>query len=961
MHKPAFIACVRGDGEGSALQLPLPENEAARLATLKSFKILNTPPEQAFDDLTRLTSYICGTPIALIGFMDSDRLWFKSRLGWDVAEVPRDMAFCAHTVLQSGVIVVSDTLEDDRLRTCPLATHGGMRFYAGVSLMSAEGYALGTLCAMDSVPRGLTQGQTNALRKLAAQLMSLLELRRISPKSVLATDPIEQSDEFSRSVPQSEAHYGALVENTPDAVIEIDEDSNILLANRATEKIFGYTIEEVLGQPLTLLMPEHLRNIHRQAIKRYLATSKKHVSWAGVELPGQHKNGTEIALEISFGEYVRNGKRIFAGICRDITKRKRTEQEAMRLAAIVASSADAIIGKDLAGIITDWNKGAERIYGYTAEEVKGKPVSILAPPEREGEIPRIIERLKRGERIENYETVRVRRDGKRLHISLTVSALHDGAGKLVGFSAIGRDITEQKRAQENLRYSEQRLQGIITSAMDAIITIDSSQRIVLFNKAAEQVFRCTAADALGQQIGRFIPERFRTAHQRHIAGFGNTGITARSMYSPGTLFAIRADGEEFPIEASISQVEIEGEKLFSVILRDVSARMQVEAELRQAQRIEAIGQLAGGVAHEFNNFLGVILGYCELLSEDPGDRGTLEKHVAAIKTATQHATSLTRQLLAFGRKQLAEPQVVDVNQEIWESHKLLRRLVPANIDVIPILSAPGGRVQLGPGQLQQILINLLVNARDAMPQGGKVIIETAEVELDEASAGQAGLQPGGFVTLTISDTGSGMNSETRSHIFEPFYTTKEPGKGTGLGLSTVYGIVKNGGGHVSVETAEGEGATFRIYLPRVQEAIAATENAPAPPMEEIGTQTGAVLVVEDETALRRLLCISLQKRNYRVIAAKDGLDAVEKFRQHANDIQVVVSDLMMPRMDGFELREQISALRPDMKFLFMSGYAEHIVERGQKSLEDCVFLEKPFLPEELANKVRCLVLGESAA
>src|SRR6266496_697915 len=183
MHKLAFIAGARGDREGSALQLPLPENEAARLATLKSFKILNTPPEQAFDDLTRLTSYICGTPIALIGFMDSDRLWFKSRLGWDVAEVPRDMAFCAHTVLQSDVVVVSDALEDDRLRTCPLATHGGMRFYAGVSLMSEEGYALGTLCAMDSVPRGLTQGQTNALRKLAAQLMTLLELRRIPSKS----------------------------------------------------------------------------------------------------------------------------------------------------------------------------------------------------------------------------------------------------------------------------------------------------------------------------------------------------------------------------------------------------------------------------------------------------------------------------------------------------------------------------------------------------------------------------------------------------------------------------------------------------------------------------------------------------------------------------------------------------------------------------------------------------------
>jgi PAS domain S-box-containing protein len=578
------------------------------------------------------------------------------------------------------------------------------------------------------------------------------------------------------------------------------------LANRATEKIFGYKIEEILGQPLTLLMPEYLRNIHKQAIKRYIETSSKHVSWAGVELPGLHKDGKEISLEISFGEYVRDSKRIFAGICRDITKRKQMEQEATRLAAIVASSADAIIGNDLAGVITDWNKGAERIYGYTAEEVIGKPASILAPPERENEILEMIEGLKRGELIENHETVRVRKDGKRLHIALTVSAVRDAAAKIIGFSAIARDISEQKRTEGALRYSEQRLQGIISSAMDGIITVDSSQRIILFNKAAEQIFGCTAAEALGQPLERFIPARFRAAHQQHIQNFAKTGITARSMYSPGTLFAIRANGEEFPIEASISQVEIEGEKLFSVILRDISARVQVEAELRQAQRIEAIGQLAGGIAHEFNNFLGVILGYCELLSEDPGDRGTLARHVAAIKTATQHATSLTRQLLAFGRKQVAEPEVVDVKCEIWESHKLLRRLVPANIDVIPVLSATTGRVKLGPGQLQQILINLLVNARDAMPEGGKVVIETADVELDEASANQhIGLPPGGYVGLSISDTGSGMNPEIRSHMFEPFYTTKEPGRGTGLGLSTVYGIVKNGGGHIGVETAEGQG------------------------------------------------------------------------------------------------------------------------------------------------------------
>ena len=705
----------------------------ARLDALRSHKILDTPPERAFDDLTCLTSYICGTPIAFIGFMDADRLWFKSRIGWDVHEVPREMSFCAHTILQSEALVVGDTLEDlGRLATCPLATHGGVRFYAGVPLMSSDGYALGTLCAMDSIPRGLTPGQTEALRRLARQVVSLVESRPGS-KALLSTSSNQPNNEF--------------------------------------------------------------------------------------------------------------------------------------------------------------------------------------PPEM---------------------------------------------GKVLGFS-FWRDVSEQKRAHEALRRSEQRLQSIIGSAMDAIITVDKDQRIIGFNKAAEQIFRCSASDALERPIDMFIPERFRTIHRQHIQEFGSTGVTARSMYSLATFFALRADGEEFPIEAAISRVESDGEKLFTVILRDVSARLRMESELLQAQKMEAVGQMAGGVAHEFNNFLSVILGYSELLSEEAHENENLARYVKEIRAATQYAASLTHQLLAFSRKQVLEPQVLDLNRCIWEGHKLLRRLVPASVDVVPVLAPKIGRVRADAGQIQQILINLLVNARDAMPLGGKIVIETADAEFDEAYAREhAGLRAGSYVLLSVSDSGLGMNAETRSHIFEPFYTTKKSGEGTGLGLSTVYGIVKQSGGHITVESIEGKGTTVRIYLPRIRDAAVEAEIATSAPIEQT-PRPATILVVEDETALRRLICFSLEKRGHEVLAAKDGAEAFEIFRQHSAQIQLIVTDLMMPRMNGLEIKEQIAALRPDVKFLFMSGYAENIIGQHRASLEGCAFMEKPFLPEELADKISGLLAGSAAA
>ncbi len=697
--------------------LQFSEEEAARLEVLQDCRVLDTPPEELFDQTARHAAYICGTPIGLIGFIDATRQWFKATVGWDYPEIPRKDSICGQTILQRGLLVISDTAMDERFFNGPMATHAGIRFYAGVPLLTKEGYAVGTLCVMDRLPRELPAAHKDALLTLARLLETQLEARR-GTKSSMPND-------------KSSGIGGAVV-----------------------------------------------------------------------------------------------------------------------------------------------------------------------------------------------------------------------------------DISESKRTDAALRDSQERLLGIISSAMDAIITVDGNQRIIVFNRAAEQIFRCPAEDALGQTLDKFIPQRFRETHREHIRSFGQTGISSRSMYSPGTLMGVRADGEEFPVEATISQVRTASETLFSVILRDISVRKRTEDELRQAQKMEAIGHLAGGIAHEFNNYLGIIMGYSDLMEEEQVENESLRLGLTEIKSATQKAASLTRQLLAFSRKQLIEPTVLDLNASVWEAHKLLRRLIPANIDVVPVLQPDLGKVKADPAQIQQILINLVVNARDAMPQGGRISIETAGVILDEEFASRYfDVIPGDYIMISVNDNGEGIDAPTLPHIFEPFFTTKQAGKGTGLGLSTTYGIVKQSGGHITVSSVRGRGTTFRVYFPKLEEVnasirsdantMASSQPEPSP------TRIATILLVEDEPGLRKLMSKVLEKQGYRVLEAKDGGEALSMCQGNLAHIDLVVTDYAMPRMTGLQLKEQLAASRPNMRMLLISGYAEGVVQEGpQQNLNGGDFLEKPFLPEALARKVQ---------
>jgi len=418
----------------------------------------------------------------------------------------------------------------------------------------------------------------------------------------------------------------------------------------------------------------------------------------------------------------------------------------------------------------------------------------------------------------------------------------------------------------------------------------------------------------------------------------------------------RKDGRRLTVQLSVRAVRdgTGGVEYYETFVRDATEQRRLEGQLLQAQKMEAVGRLAGGVAHDFNNLLTVILSYSDLLLEDlPLDIPDRED-VEEIRKAAIAASALTRQLLAFSRQQVLEPRVLDVNTVVASTEKLLTRLLGEDVSLTTSLAVALGAVKVDPGQLEQIIMNLAVNARDAMPRGGRLSIETGNVEMDEGYvSGHPLARPGHYVMLAVSDTGIGMDAATQARIFEPFFTTKEAGKGTGLGLATVYGIVRQSGGFIWVYSEPGHGTSFKIYLPRVDESVSPA--VPAAPQVVGGSET--VLVVEDVAAVRAVTRQMLERQGYRVLEASNGATALSLAQQHQSGIHLLVTDVVMPEVSGRELADQLVQLRPDMKVLFMSGYTDDAIVRHGILQEGIAYLQKPFTPDTLARKVRVVLDG----
>lgn len=642
-----------------------------------------------------------------------------------------------------------------------------------------------------------------------AALVSHLDITSLKQAEIKRLDAAEQFQELANHLHQ--------VFWIKDAV-----ESRTLYVSPAYEKIWGRTCQSIYDNP------DSLRDtIHPDDRERISTTMANNDQTDGYEEEYRILRPDGSVRWIWARDYpVRDDEgrvKRFVGVAEDVTELKATEEERARLAAIVECSEDAIISKSLDGIIISWNQGAERLYGYTAEEIIGQPIFVLFTPDHYQEYLQIMEKVRKGEPVAAHETVRRRKDGTMINVSAAITPIEIRNGELVGASNVSHDITRVK---------------------------------------------------------------------------------------------------------------------------------QLEQQFRQSQKLEAIGRLAGGVAHDFNNQLTVIYGYTQLMLDTLPSGASQKDMLQEIKKAGERAASLTRQLLAFSRNQVLEPKVLDINAVVTESEKMLKRLVGEDIDLAAVLNPHLGRVETDPSQVEQVLMNLVINARDAMPQGGKLTIETANAVLDEAYCRlHRDVKSGNYVMLAVHDSGCGMDEHTKIHLFEPFFTTKEVGKGTGLGLAMVHGFVNQSGGHILVESELGLGSAIKVYLPEVQKALRSSGKLP-PSIEKMPHGDETILLVEDDEPVRTFACHILQACGYTVLAAASGQEAVQLAKKHPKHVHILISDVVMPGISGREVAEQVKALKPAMKVLFLSGYTDDAVIRHGILASEVAFLQKPFTPSDLALKVR---------
>ncbi|HEY0303761.1 MAG TPA: PAS domain S-box protein, partial [Longimicrobiales bacterium] len=508
---------------------------------------------------------------------------------------------------------------------------------------------------------------------------------------------------------------------------------------------------------------------------------------------------------------------------------------------------------------------------------------------------------------------------------------------------------DRRRAEHALRASEQRFRKVLEVAGEGIVMRDADGQITFANERFAQMLGYEVAELLGKNVEDIIAPSHLPAQRRGAMRRRASGI-AETM----DMEFMRKDGSVMPALLSVSPTYDDAGEFIGALgmITDVSERKHLEEQLRQSQKMEAVGRLAGGVAHDFNNLLTSIEGHVELILSDLPTDASIRNDVVEIRKAAGRAAGLTQQLLAFSRRQMLQPVVLEVDAVLGELEGMLQHFVTDNIRVVTRLNARGLRVNADRTQIEQVVLNLVANARDAMPQGGEIHVTTAPFEMDaEFARVNKGARPGSYVRIAVADTGAGMDEETLTHVFEPFFTTKAFGHGVGLGLATAYGIIKQSEGYIRAESALNRGSTFEIYLPRVDAPLRATRG-PAPNGSR-DTTTTTILVAEDETAVRALTCRILRKQGYQVLEARDGREAVEVAEEYAGDIHLLVTDVIMPNVGGRELSEKLVRLKPHVKVLFMSGYTDdQLLQRGVLQSGTGNFLEKPFTPDALARKVR---------
>jgi PAS domain S-box-containing protein len=813
-----------------------------------------------------------------------------------------------------------------------------------------------------------------------------------------------------------------IIRHAAESILTVSNRGQILSLNPAAEQLFGYRSAEICNQPITMLLTEAQTGEHRKLLHDSLPVGSILGLAAGAcEMLGHRKNGDTFPLEMTIGSLPIQGDPVSVMFARDVSKRKEAQRylTAHYAATCVLAEAGAL-AEALPGVLQSicealrWEAGAcwqiDRDAGllrctelYQAPVPAGtkplEPATLTGKPDQglPGHVwssgkPVWVEDLLRdltsgprdcpclglavplqlhaafaipivlGQEVCGVLTFFNRRVQKRDDRLLQIlSVLGEQLGQLM---ARERHEEVLRRSEESLHETTQTLQALVQAAPVAIHIIDLEGKVLLWNPAAERMLGYTAAEVLNHPLPTAPANAWVKGQTPGVredsSGFYPTGVLAGETYHGVGTRRRKKDGTVIEVSMSSAPLRNPEGAVFGTmsILMDLTEQKRLEDSLRQAQKMEAVGQLAGGVAHDFNNLLTIITGYCDMLLGNVEASETTREYLGQIQKAGERAASLTRQLLAFGRKQTFQLRVLDLNAIIENLAKMLPRLIGEDVEMI-LRPTPLDPVKADPGQIEQIVLNLATNARDAMPNGGRLTIRTANVVLARSGAAGPGasqlplpedVAPGPYVMIEVSDTGMGMDEATRGRIFEPFFTTKEVGKGTGLGLSTVYGIVKQFLGHIEVDSEPGQGSRFRVYLRRLEEVgerSSARKQTSALPR---GNET--LLIVEDEDSVRRVVNHVLRSSGYTVLEARSGKEALQLCAEHKGEIALLVTDVIMPHMNGRQLADEAVLLQENMKVLFMSGYADTILDKQGTLTDGIAFLQKPLTPLALANKVR---------
>jgi PAS domain S-box-containing protein len=736
----------------------------------------------------------------------------------------------------------------------------------------------------------------------------------------------------------------------PGGMCVTDPDGRVLFVNHAFATLCGAEAPSLVGRLLPSLFATGAGTDPTSCLHQALDNG-----WAAWEASLIDREGRARRVAVTGRLCGHGARRAVIHAVRDITREKRAEEDLREskqlLQSVVAQSPAAVIGWDTRFRVTEWNEAARRIFGWEKHEALGRHARFIVPPEARDHVDAVWAELlgtAGGRRSTNDN---LRNDGRRIRCEWYNVPLFDDAGRVTGVMSLIEDVTEKQQLQQDREI----LTRAIDQSDDAFVMTDRDGTILYVNQAFETMTGYALRDVIGRNPRLMQSGLHDNAFYAEMWGTIVAGRTWR-----GDLVNRRKDGVLYTENMTITAVFGADGTItnFVAAKRDVTRLREVDERSRQSQKMEAIGRLAGGIAHDFNNMLNVIIGYAEMAGESLPEDHPVAADIREIERAAQRSADLTRQLLTFSRKQVIEPRPVCINDSVAEVAKTLGRLIGEHIALEFYPQPDLWRSLIDPAQVDQILANLAANARDAMPRGGHLVISTANCEADAAFCEQhLGLEPGEYVMLTVSDDGMGMDTASVRHAFEPFYTTKSAGKGTGLGLATVKGIVDQNGGYIDLSSEQGKGTVFRILLPRTL-----VEPVPAPSSEASVAVAGGgtVLLVEDDERLRELTAAMLAKLGFTVLAAATPLAALQVFQKNPDAFRLLVTDIVMPGMNGRELHECLAEVRPGLRAVFMSGYAEQGVVDPVKLGPGLAFVPKPFHRADLERALKTALSAAAA-